>query len=286
MSTPYRRHQERVRQQQQAEAARAAIAEKRAPEPLADVAATMAAIDVNLDADLARISNTPQPARAALKADLLKGYMPSVRKYLDADEVYANQALVMCMIWGFDLLEEQHPAGDIVATMELATAAVEQGQKMPQRFNRDLPTFVADAVRLWAEQQIKLGHSPEPAFSQVFAKLEHWPVPKPVLMKYHKVAANIALDASDWERAYTLLLKADLLSTPKHPAKVSTKLALAKKELEKQGKALPSVQRQGADTPAQDAPEMKDQSTDDSDMDEKGNAASGTDATTEQPATE
>lgn len=223
-----------------AEAARQAIAEQRAPEPMADAATTMAALVLNLDTDLARLSGLPVAEKIKLKAELLPGYMAAVAAYEQAGEVYANPVLVRVIIWLFDLLEAGHSAGDILTVERLSMLAVEQGQHMPDRFNRDLPTFVSDAFLAWAKLQIDQNHSPEPIFSRVFEQVKIWPVPQVVLMKYHKAAANIAIDSGDDIKAIGHMLEAQKLGTTKHPAKITTALANAKKRLEKQGMALPS----------------------------------------------
>ncbi len=262
MTTPYRRHQERVRKEQEAAAAATAIAEKRAPEPLADVADTMAALTLNLENDLARLSGLAVGDRIELKAELLPGYLAAVNAYLDDGDVYANPVMAHMIIWIFDLIEAGHSAGDIITAERLAMAAVDQGQHMPERFNRDLPTFVADAFLAWAKLEIDQNHSPEPIFSRVFEQVKTWPVPQVVLMKYHKAAANIAIDKDDDQIAYGHLIEAQKLGTAKHPAKISTALASVKKRLEKAGQLQPAIDKQPTPSPEHDAPDTDEPGTD------------------------
>ena len=189
--------------------------------------------------------------KVAFKAERFPVYMEHVAEYLKQSEVYANPILVEMMIWCFDLLIAGHAAGNAVQFKELALQCVSEGQKLPERFtSKNVATFVADAVMQWTQNQVKLQHSPEPLFSDVFALLPDWPVPQAVRMKYHKLAGQLASDAEQWETAYVELTKADMLSSPKHPAKVTTLKKQVVKELEKQGIALPSVQKENDSTDA------------------------------------
>lgn len=95
---------------------------------------------------------------------------------------------------------------------------------------RDLPTFVADAVLEWAEGEYKGGRAIDPYFSRVFTQLENWVIPDVVLMKYNKFAGKAAYDSGDYSLAVSLLSTADQLSTSSNPAQVSTLLAKAKKK--------------------------------------------------------
>ena len=256
--TPAQKWAANNKAKQEAAAAAAAIAEKRAPEPLADVADTMAALTLALDADLERMSGQPVDDRIKLKAELLPGYLDAVNTYLDAGDVYANPVMATVIIWLFDLIEAGHSAGDILTAERLAMAAVEQGQHMPERFNRDLPTFVADAFLGWAKLEIDQNHSPEPIFSRVFEQVKTWPVPQVVLMKYHKAAANIAIDKEDDQTAYHHLIAAQKLQTTRHPAKVTTALANVKKRLAKAG----VNPEQPTPSPEQEAPDTDEPGTD------------------------
>ncbi len=244
MTTPFRRHQERVRQEQQQAAARAAIesADAEAVTELTTTAEGFETLCMSLEQDRVLLSGQSLEEKVAFKAERYPVYMEHVAEYRKQGDVYANPVLVEMMIWCFDLLIARHPAGNAVQFKELALQCIAEGQKLPERFtSKNVATFVADAVLQWAQQQVKLQHSPEPMFSDVFALLPDWPVPQPVRMKYHKLAGQLASDAEQWETAYVQLTKADMLGTPQHPAKITTLKKKVVKELEKQGKDLPSV---------------------------------------------
>jgi len=250
MTTPFRRHQERVRQQQLQEAARAAVeaADVDAVTELTTTAEGFETLCMSLEQDLTLLSGKSLEEKAAFKAERFPVYMEHVSEYQNLGEVYANPILVEMLIWSFDLLMAGNPAGNAVQFEGLALQCIAEGQKLPERFtSKNIATFVADAVLQWAQLQLKTDHSPEPLFSDIFNRLENWPVPQVVRMKYHKLAGQMDVSAEKWESAYVQLCKADLLSTAKAPAKVTTLKNQVVKELEKQGIDLPSISSDSAD---------------------------------------
>lgn len=183
-------------------------------------------LESSLKNDVTALANTPTGERDDLRKTFIARYLPHVEKYVESAEVYANQILVMVMMWLFD-------NRDIGKALKYAFVAIEQGQKMPQQFNRNLATFVADAVLDWADRELKLGHAIDPYFSQVLKQLERWPVPEVVHMKYNKLAGNIAFDNEHYVDAVAFFQIAESFGTANNPAKVTTKLNKARAEVEK-----------------------------------------------------
>lgn len=184
-------------------------------------------LESSLKNDVTALANTPTGERDEQRKTFIARYLPHVEKYVESAEVYANQILVMVMMWLFD-------NRDISNALKYALVAIEQGQKMPQQFNRNLATFVADAVLDWADRELKLGHAIDPYFSQVLTKLDDWAVPEVVHMKYNKMAGTLALDEKRYADAVKYLQKANEYGTSNNPAKVKTKLDKALAELEKE----------------------------------------------------
>lgn len=244
--TPFQKHKQREEQKRRQQEARAAIEQADAA-AVTDLSVTPEGFEtlvMNLEQDLVLLSGKSLEEKAALKAQRYPMYMEHVNAYRNQGEVYANPILVEMLIWSFDLLMAGHELGNAVEFQQLAKLCIEQGQKLPERFtSKNLPTFVADAVMSWANQQLKLQHSPQPLFNNVFEQLAEWPVPQAVRMKYHKMAGQLASDAGEWETAYVQLTHADMLGSVKHPAKVTTLKKKVIKELEKQGVELPAVQQ-------------------------------------------
>lgn len=154
-----------------------------------------------LDQDLQRLSNLKvTSAKQELKrSELLPKYLPYVERYRESGLKLPNRVLVTVMIWLFDTA--QFEAGH-----ELAQFAMDQGQEMPERFRRDIPTFVADAVIEWAYAEHSAGRSPEPYLSELLPRVDgEWLLPEQIPSKYHKLLGIRAMADSEWETALTHL---------------------------------------------------------------------------------
>ncbi|EOK1143082.1 TPA: phage terminase small subunit [Klebsiella pneumoniae] len=150
--------------------------------------------ECELELDRRRLSEAGEShaLRAEMKRDeLLPKWMPRVRRYLDAGDIYPYPALVWCAIWLFDV-------GDLDGGIDYALEAISQQQPMPDNFSSSMGAFVADAVREWAEQEYAAGRSVEPYFSRVFQLVtESWQLHEEITAKYYKLAAQLALRGED-----------------------------------------------------------------------------------------
>ncbi|MEC4238256.1 phage terminase small subunit [Pseudomonas sp. DSV-1] len=147
-----------------------------------------------LDQDLERVSAINGMAmRQALKRDeLLPKYQDYVQRYCASGLNFPNRVLVQVMIWLFDT--EEFEDG-----MELAHFAIGQGQQMPERFKRDIQTFVADAVCDWAYAEYKAKRSPEPYLSDLLSLVDgEWELTEQIPAKYHKLVGIRAMEDKDW----------------------------------------------------------------------------------------
>lgn len=153
--------------------------------------------EVALDQDLERLSAIKGLAgKQALKRDeLLPKYQDFVQRYCESGQNLPNRVLVQVMVWLFDT--EQFEDG-----LELADFAMEQGQVMPERFKRDIQTFVADAVIEWAMVEYQANRSPEPYLSNLLPRVDgEWQLTEQIPAKYHKLIGIRAMEANDWETA-------------------------------------------------------------------------------------
>lgn len=193
-------HQQRKRAEQEAKqlgrdtaAARVSTAAQVAP-----LAGDAAVIDAALQADLQLLSeHTDVKEKVALKRQLLPKYLPYVQAYREAGEHYPNPLLVYCLVWLLDV-------EDIEAALDLAGFAIEQQQHLPERFNRDLTTFVVETLHDWAERQYKAEQSAEPYLGQVLAAVrdERWIVTQPIVLnKLYKIAGLFAERNGDTDAA-------------------------------------------------------------------------------------
>lgn len=180
-----------------------------------------------LDQDLERLSAIKGLAgRQSLKRDeLLPKYQEYVQRYCESGMNFPNRVLVQVMVWLFDT--EQFEDG-----LELADFAMEQGQVMPERFKRDIQTFVADAVIEWAMVEYQANRSPEPYLSNLLPRVDgEWQLTEQIPAKYHKLIGIRAMEANDWETALQHFERATALY-PK--VGVDTRMENCRKALKKQ----------------------------------------------------
>lgn len=186
-----------------------------------------------LAVDLERISAiNSREARQQLKRDeLLPKYQEYVQRYRDSGLSFPNSVLVYVLIWLFDTAEFDKG-------LELADFALSQGQALPERFNRDIPTFVADEVIEWAEAEYKAGRSPEPYVSNLLPRVDgEWSLFERIPARYHKQLGILAMDLKEWATAIGHFERAEALYDG---IGVGTRLVGARKALAKQQAETPT----------------------------------------------
>lgn len=184
-------------------------------------------MEASLAQDLERISAiNSREVRQQLKRDeLLPKYLDYVQDYRKSGLNFPNAVVMQVLVWLFDT--EQFEAG-----LDLADFAMTQGQQMPERFERDVPTFVADAVIDWAEAEYKAKRSPEPYLSNLLPLVDgEWQLFERIPARYHKVLGILAMERRDWPGAIKHLERATQLYDS---IGVGTKLEGARKALAKQ----------------------------------------------------
>ncbi|KLV07978.1 terminase [Photobacterium ganghwense] len=118
---------------------------------------------------------------------LIPKYKPLAETYLAAGEKYENPIFSTLIVWLFDI-------GDLSTAIDWCLKAIELELPTPEFIRRDWPTFCADSVLKWAETQAEHGHSIEPYFSQVFAKIrDDWRLHEEVNAKWYKFAGYFLL---------------------------------------------------------------------------------------------
>jgi len=180
-----------------------------------------------LDQDLERLSAINGLAgRQLLKRDeLLPKYQDYVARYCESGLNFPNRVLVQVMVWLFDTAQFEDG-------LELADFAMEQGQVMPERFKRDIPTFVADAVIEWASAEQEARRSPEPYVSNLLPRVDgEWQLTEQIPAKYHKLLGIRAMERQDWPTAIGHFERASELYSA---IGVGTRLENCRKALKKQ----------------------------------------------------
>ena len=157
----------------------------------------LALMTTALAEDCARLSDLNNLGeRQRLKRDeLLPKYLDYVQRYRDSGLNHPNPVLMQVMVWLFDTEQFE-------ASLELADFAMRQGQAMPERFRRDIPTFVADAMIDWAEAEHDAKRSPEPYLSQLLPRVDgEWQLFERIPARYHKLLGILAMDQKQWAQA-------------------------------------------------------------------------------------
>lgn len=215
MTSPAWRHRKAVLQEQDAAAAKAALERKdeKTIQKLTSDKARFELLLTALENDCNRISALPKGgARTELKRELLKTWLPVINAYLAGSEIYQNIALTQVMVWCFD-------TGDINEALRLADAAIEQQQPMPERYKRNVKTYVADAFLDWVREQQVNGGAIEPYFSRMYDLAMSWSIHDDIKLKYVRLAALQAKDAGDPEKALELCKQAEAIDARKAQVK-------------------------------------------------------------------
>jgi tetratricopeptide (TPR) repeat protein len=157
--------------------------------------------------DCARLSDLDSmEVRQRLKREeLLPKYLDYVQRYRESGLNHPNPVLMQVLVWLFDT--EQFEQG-----LELAEFAMAQKQEMPERFRRNIQTFVGDFVADWADAEYKAGRTPEPYLSQLLSRVDgEWQLFEKIPARYHKLLGLLAFDREEWAQAISHFERATAL---------------------------------------------------------------------------
>lgn len=177
--------------------------------------------------DLERVSaiNSRELRQQLKRNELLPKYLDYVQRYRDSGLSFPNLVVMQVLVWLFDTAQFE-------AGLDLANFAMSQDQQLPERFKRDVPTFVADEVIDWAEAEYKAKRSPEPYLSNLLPLVDgEWQLFERIPARYHKQIGILALDQRDFAKAITHFERAEALF---ESIGVGTRLEGARKALAKE----------------------------------------------------
>ncbi len=223
MISPAWKHRQRVQEKRAAAEAEKSLKaqEQETIDKMASKNGEFTLLLQSIENDCKRISELPKgTARTDLKKEILPTYTSVCDAYIAGEEEYENRALTQVMIWLFDV-------GDIDKALEYAAVAIKQIQPLPERFTRDVKTYVADAFLEWVALQIDEDGSVEPYFTSMLNDVIEWAVHDDIKLKYVRQAAKLANAAGELDTALEYCNKAEEIDASK--AKVKT----LKKELVK-----------------------------------------------------
>lgn len=125
--------------------------------------------------------------KSAAKKTMIETYWGFVDNYVKQGHNYPNTVAVWVMIWLLDVL-------DIERGLNLALYLIKQGktQALPAKFDRDIPTFICDAMYDWANELLKKEQSVSPYLDILASTIEQdqWSLAPPVKSKVFAMLAK------------------------------------------------------------------------------------------------
>jgi hypothetical protein len=179
-----------------------------------------------MDADLAQLSQLKDIVeKAKAKQTMLKTYWPFVDAYLKNGDNYPNEIVMRVCIWLFDTL-------DIERGLNLAFVLIKQNQPTPAKFDRDLKTFVCDAMYDWAAALLKKAQSVSPYLDSLAATMttDQWDVHPAVASKIYAMLGKHKLREGDYKAVVDLCDLAEHINPDGAGVKTLRKAATAKLE--------------------------------------------------------
>jgi hypothetical protein len=172
-------------------------------------------------ASLAVLKDVVEKAKA--KAAMLATYWPFVKAYIDNGDNYPNDIAVRVCIWLFDTL-------DIERGLDLALVLIKQNQHTPTKFDRDLQTFVSDAMYDWANAMLKADQSASPYLDAWVAAVdsEQMSLAPPVQSKLYAMLAKHKNRVGEYQTVIALCEKAEQVNPEGHGTKGLKAAAVAK----------------------------------------------------------
>ncbi|HDR1858529.1 phage terminase small subunit [Pasteurella multocida] len=122
---------------------------------------TQSAVAIALEQDVEKIRSFSAFAdRNSYKRNhFLPSWLPFVEQHFKDGRTDQNDVIGYCLVYLLDL-------GDFDQAFNLAQKAIENGQKLPERFGSSIPTFVAKHMLDWTIHTTAMGNFVEPYFSQ------------------------------------------------------------------------------------------------------------------------
>ena len=164
-----------------------------------------------LEIDIAKIAAVPDITdKVRIKATVLPTYLDFVNDYVKSGVNYPNTVAVQVMIWLLDTLQ-------IEAGLNLALHLIKQRQRMPTKFDRDIPTFVCDFFYDWASLLLKENLSASPYLDVLIATAENeqWDLHPLIFSKLWVMLAKHKERNGEFETALQLCFKAEQINPEK-----------------------------------------------------------------------
>lgn len=186
--SPAKRRKFRLKQQQQLEQGYAALQalQTASLDPSATHYTEFEQLKYSLEQDVKAVNNLGrgEEKRTQLRDVIIPRYLPHLVAYCQQNDIYANPILVRTVIWLFDV-------GDLHQALKYALIAIEQNQQTP--FKRDLPTFVVDSLREFAEAQTQAEGQQQALYYllSIIDQVRVWPLKDEPKLKFIKALGKL-----------------------------------------------------------------------------------------------
>lgn len=189
-----------------------------------------------LEADLASLSALKTlAAKIEAKKHMVEVFWPYADAYVKRGDHYPDEIVVRVMIWLLDI-------EDMERGLPLALHLIKQGgHRLPPKFDRDIETFVCDAVYDWANVLLKTEQSASPHLDALVDRLESdkWSLSPPV---HSKMLAMLAKHKQRYgDHALVVQLCDRAMAVNPEGAGVKTIRLASKAELRKQAEKAAKV---------------------------------------------
>lgn len=190
---------------------------------------TLAFYQAGLDEDLTRLKALNTEQKIALKTkELIPRYLPIVNEFLASDRQAETPLCGWVLIWLSDCAEFEE-------AFNLAKQLLARGQELPVK--REIPVFMADAIKEWATNELAQGNAINPYVSDLLTLVENdpaWAIHDKSRAELYKLLGLQAFAKEDWQEAVDKFTTAQALDKD---VGVKTRLATAEKALAKQEQA-------------------------------------------------
>lgn len=160
-------------------------------------------VKASLDGDIVTLKGLKTIAeKLAYKAHIIPNYLDYLQQYQAQGHNHPNGILSQVMVWLFDT--EQFELAH-----QYAELAIEQGQKLPARFNTpNIQTFICDTLADYGAKQLK-DKKPAPALQYAIDGLsKHWDVNPIPAGKVFATAGKLEFMAKNYQTAFDYCNKA------------------------------------------------------------------------------
>lgn len=140
---------------------------------------------------------------------LIPKWTPLAEQFLANGKSYDNPVFSTVLVWLFDV-------GELEKAIEWCLKAIEMDVPTPDFIKRGWPTFCADQVLAWAQNEYEAGRSVQPYFNQVFELVAtKWRLHEKINAKFYKFAGLGILRGEDGEVRITSVGDVDTLKKAK-----------------------------------------------------------------------